>query len=191
VAHSPIQIETHRLILREWKESDAAFLLELNSNPEVVKYTGDPPFKSLTAATKFIQAYDHYEKHGYGRWLCVLKENSIPIGWCGLKWDEHEELIDLGYRFLQSHWNQGFATEAGLASLVVGFTHFHMKEIICRAMELNLPSFRVMEKMGFKYLKHGQCALHDARYYRLGREEFEVFWPHESWSSKVTYSLST
>ncbi len=188
---SPIVIETKRLILREWNESDAAFLLELNSNPEVVKYTGDPPFASLKAAQNFIQAYDHYQKHGYGRWLCVLKENAMPIGWCGLKWDKDEKLIDLGYRFLESHWNQGFATEAGFASLVVGFDHFGMKEIICRAMKLNLPSFRVMEKMGFKYLKDGQCALHDARYYRLGREEFEVFWPRETWPSKVTYSVST
>lgn len=189
--HKPIHIETNRLILREWNESDAAFLHLLNSDPAVVKYTGDPPFASEEKAREFIQNYNHYSMHGYGRWLCVLKDSGEAIGWCGLKWDEDEKLIDLGYRFLKSSWNQGFATEAAFACLVTGFRYFNMPEIICRAMELNLPSFRVMDKLRFNYLKHGQCALHDARYYRLGREEFEDIWPAETWPYNVTYSLST
>lgn len=54
-------LKAERLILREFIASDAKSLYELNSDPEVIKYTGDPPFVSLEDAEEFILNYDHYK----------------------------------------------------------------------------------------------------------------------------------
>jgi len=74
-------IKTDRLLLREFEIGDAAGLLELNSHPEVLKFTGDPPFDSLEQAQRFVETYDQYRLHGYGRWAVILKSNEEFIGW--------------------------------------------------------------------------------------------------------------
>ena len=60
-------IETPRLLLREFHLSDAEKMYELNSDPEVIKYTGDPPFKSVVETKEFLNQYKDYERNGYGR----------------------------------------------------------------------------------------------------------------------------
>ena len=57
-------IETERMYLREFSVDDASHFYELNSDPEVVRYTGDPPFESVEAAKKFLANYTEYEKNG-------------------------------------------------------------------------------------------------------------------------------
>jgi RimJ/RimL family protein N-acetyltransferase len=69
-------ISTPRLLLREFALKDAPALFELNSDPEVMKYTGDLPFATVNEAEDFIRAYHHYRDHGYGRWSVVLRETG-------------------------------------------------------------------------------------------------------------------
>ena len=91
-------LSTPRLLLREFSPSDAAAMYSLNSDPEVIRYTGDAPFESVQAAKTFLKSYNEYQNNGYGRWAVVLKESGAFIGWCGLKLNE-ENLVDLGFRF--------------------------------------------------------------------------------------------
>ncbi|MEZ4687860.1 MAG: GNAT family N-acetyltransferase [Bacteroidia bacterium] len=70
---------------------------ELNADPEVIRYTGDPPFGSVEEARKFIEEYDAYAKHGIGRWAVIEEEMGDFIGFCGLKKHDDGE-VDLGYR---------------------------------------------------------------------------------------------
>ena len=64
---------TERLFLRPFSSEDAKDIFELNSDPEVMKYTGDQPFGSITEARKFILSYNHYEKWNRGRLSVFLK----------------------------------------------------------------------------------------------------------------------
>lgn len=63
----------------------ADFLFELNSDPEVLMYTGDGAFENKGAAEDFIRNYAEYKRNGFGRWLVELKGSNTAIGWCGLK----------------------------------------------------------------------------------------------------------
>jgi ribosomal-protein-alanine N-acetyltransferase len=172
-----VQITTPRLHLYEWDTSHAQVLFDLNSDPEVIRYTGDPPFESVDEARRLIENYDQYRKYGHGRWLCELKDTGEVVGWCGLKKDKEKEneneFIDLGYRFFRKHWGKGFATEAAYASLAYGFEKLQMKEIIARAVSENEASIKVMQKLGMTYWKGGDCHSLPAHYYRIGGEEFE------------------
>lgn len=145
--------ETDRLLLIEITPNEAEFAYRLNLDPEVIKYTGDEAFDSIEEARAFLEKYDHYEKYGFGRWGVVLKETNKLIGWCGLKYTKELKEHDIGFRFFKNHWNKGYATEATIASLQIGFEKFNMTEIVGRAHGKNIGSIRVLEKSGLKFEK--------------------------------------
>lgn len=157
--------ESERLYFRMFVEEDAPELLELNSDPLVIKYTGDPPFKDFDEALKFVKEYDHYTKHGFGRWAVIRKVDHSFIGWCGLKYNEENE-IDIGFRLFRKEWGNGYATEAVRATLNYGINELSMNIIVGRAAAENIASIKVLEKTGFKYQKTSPChGIEDARYY--------------------------
>ena len=147
--------ETERLILREITPDDAEQTYLLNLDPEVVQYTGDDSFESVEAARHFLKQYDHYRRYGFGRWGVIRKSDGAFLGWCGLKYSAERDEYDIGFRFFKKYWNQGYATEAAMACLEMGFGHFAMPRIVGRAMVANTASIRVLEKVGLKYV--GPC----------------------------------
>lgn len=79
-----IVLETERLWLRLMTVADAPHAFELNSDPAVIRYTGDNAFESVEAAATFLGNYKDYEKHGVGRWAVIRKDDEAWLGWCGL-----------------------------------------------------------------------------------------------------------
>lgn len=146
-----IQLETPRLYLREMTADDAEHAYRLNLDPEVIRYTGDDAFESVEAARKFLEAYDHYKKYGFGRWAVIEKESGNYLGWCGLKYTQDLNEYDIGFRFFKIYWNKGYATEAAETCLRAGFTTFNMPEIVGRVMPENKASQRVLVKLGLEY----------------------------------------
>lgn len=142
-------LETSRLVLRELNLGDAKDFYALNSNPKVIRYTGDSAFKNIGEAKQFLENYQDYKLNGYGRWAVILKETNQFIGWCGLKFDNDE--TDIGFRFFEQEWNKGYATESALACLNYGFKELQLKCVIGRAMKTNIWSIRVLEKIGLEY----------------------------------------
>lgn len=148
-----IIIETPRLCLYEFADSDAPDFYELNADPEVMRYTGDKPFATIEEARELVRNYKQYELRGYGRWTMIHKQTGEFIGWCGLRYLEDWQETDIGYRLLRRFWNQGYATEAGKASIEYGFNQLSLPRIIGRARKDNLPSIRVLEKLGLAFEK--------------------------------------
>ena len=160
-------IESERLILRELDIKDSESFFKLNSDPLVLKYTGDVPFSSITAAETFLLNYSDYKKNGYGRWAVILKETSSFIGWCGLKLNE-ENLIDIGFRFFKEEWGKGFATESAKSVIDYGFNILKLKEIIGRASKNNISSIRVLEKLNMNFWKENSFeGVEESVYYRI------------------------
>jgi ribosomal-protein-alanine N-acetyltransferase len=149
--------QTSRLYLRELNPEDAENFYLLNLDPDVIQYTGDSSFSSIEEAKKFLEYYDHYEKHGFGRWAVIRSTDEAFLGWCGLKYSPELNEVDLGFRFYKSFWNQGYATEAASLCLELGFGKFGMNRIVGRAMSENLASIRVLEKVGFKPSSKQDC----------------------------------
>lgn len=142
--------ETPRLRLREFRADDAEALYRLNSDPDVMRYTGEPPFADLEAARNFLEHYS-YEPEGFGRWAVTLGETGEFMGFCGLERLKPRGDVDLGFRLFRRYWASGYATEAGKASLQAGFERFGLDEIISRVMRENGPSISVLQKLGMTY----------------------------------------
>lgn len=142
---------TDRLTLREFVPEDAEPLFRLNSDPEVLRYTGDRPFPDVSDALRYIESYDHYERHGFGRWAVLSRDDGKFIGFCGLQRDPESGAVDLAFRFFRRVWASGYATEASLACMQAGFRNFELNEIIGKALRENLPSISVLQKVGMRF----------------------------------------
>jgi [ribosomal protein S5]-alanine N-acetyltransferase len=160
-------IETNRLLLRTFTIEDAQLIYDLNLDPDVTQYTGDP-ISDLDHAREVLEKIilPQYALYNHGRWAVLVKPDLEFIGWCGLKRrPERDNEIDLGYRFFKHTWGKGYATEAAFACLKYGFEQLGMNRIIGRAMPQNLASLRVLEKCGMHYLGEEIVDEHPARTY--------------------------
>ncbi|MBP6025468.1 GNAT family N-acetyltransferase [Ferruginibacter sp.] len=149
-----IILETPRLILRRFTEADTRLLLQLNSNPEVLKYLHEPLLTTEEQALHVLQniILPQY-KNNLGRWAIHLKNTNEFIGWCGLKYRAELDEIDLGYRLMQEFWGKGYAFEAAKHTVDYGFNQLYLKKIVGRAHIDNAASLKILEKTGMQYIK--------------------------------------
>lgn len=140
-------ITSNRLFLRELNKQDALSFFLLNKNPKNLKYTGDVPFTNLDNAKQFLMNYEEYHKNGFGRWAVVRKSDLKFLGWCGLKRVGDE--VDLGFRFYEEFWNNGYATESAKAVIEYAFKHLQLEKLVARCHPNNLASKQVINKLGF------------------------------------------
>src|SRR6266436_1335330 len=145
-------LETDRLFLREYVEEEAEAFFKLNSDPEVLRFVRDKPLLNVKQARQIL--VDHpiadYRKYGFGRGACILKSTGEQIGFAGLKYLEEFGDVDVAFRLMRTHWGQGLATEAALASVRFGFANLGLKRIIGMVMPENIASVRVLEKTGLR-----------------------------------------
>src|SRR5437868_13596410 len=100
-------LETDRLLLRQFVETDAEAFFQLNSNPEVLRFVPDKQLHSVEEARQLL--IDHpiadYQKYGFGRGACILKSTGENIGFAGLKYLEEIGEVDVAYRLLPACWS--------------------------------------------------------------------------------------
>lgn len=148
-------LETERLILRRFTMDDVDALFLLNTVPELIRYTGNKPFRSREQAAEFMQKgplYD-YQHHGYGRLACVLKTTQQVIGFTGIKFIDELEENELGYRLLPAYWQMGLAKEAARAVLTQAKSELNLSRIISLIHPENNASKNVVRKLGFQFEK--------------------------------------
>lgn len=171
-----IFLETERLILRQFTENDTDNLLELNSDPDVVRFTSDAgqPTEYKVIQTQILpKFFTYYEKYdGYGVWAAIEKSSQAFIGWFLFRPAvdasyfnpafANESDIEIGYRLLKAAWGKGYATEGSKAIILKGFSVLGTQRVVSVALAANVASIRVMEKVGLKlekrfvYEGHGQ-----------------------------------
>jgi len=140
--------QTRRLQLRAFEDTDAEAFFRLNSNPQVIRYTGEAPCESIASAREGIRTHPDWPLYGIGRWAVIDKISGEVIGFAGLKCLTDLNEVDLGYRFLPQYWGRGLATEASIACVAYGFDELGLGRIIGITLPQNGASMRVLEKVG-------------------------------------------
>ena len=156
---------TERLALRRFTSADAANLLSLDGDPQVMRF--------LTGTTRSLaQIRDevlpdlagcHLRYPGFGYWAAESRAGGQFIGWFGLRpvtptgdaiehWPD-AGVASLGYRLRRSAWGQGYATEGARALVRLAFTGLGLREVVATTMAVNTGSRRVMEKAGLRYAR--------------------------------------
>lgn len=170
-----IHIETERLVLRDIETIDAAGLFDMDSDPDVHKFLGKKPIKTLEEAQALIaRIQSSYELHGIGRWAIVDKITQDFIGWTGLKYETslrpEFDYYDLGYRLRKKYWGQGIATESAIASLKYGFEQLQLQEINACADVQHTASNHILQKIGLQWIELFEYDGEPHNWYGLTRE---------------------
>ncbi|MCQ2319655.1 MAG: GNAT family N-acetyltransferase [Bacteroidales bacterium] len=144
-------METERLILRPWVETDAEALYKYASDPEVGPRAGWPPHQSVEESREIINGIFS----GEGMWAVELKETGEPIGCVGYLPSSASNLpiaddeAEVGYWIARPYWNQGICTEAMRAVVDYCFEVKCFTRLWGDYFPENLSSGRVMAKCGF------------------------------------------
>lgn len=145
-------LETERLILRPWQESDAEALFAYASDPEVGPPAGWPPHTSVENSREIIK--DVLSKP---ETYAVCLKNGKPIGSIGLHLNGSTDMTDrddeceLGYWIGKPYWGQGLIPEASRELLWHAFERLGMRAVWCGYYDGNEKSQKVQTKLGFVY----------------------------------------
>ena len=144
-------LTTPRLAIRQFTEGDVDHLLDLNSDPEVMRYLGRAPTREVLRDQIIPFHLDVYRRlDRLGTWAAEAAGNGDFLGWFHFRPGPDGDLtnIDLGYRLRRSAWHQGYATEGSRALITMGFTDLGVQRVFAHTMTANAASRRVMEKCG-------------------------------------------
>jgi ribosomal-protein-alanine N-acetyltransferase len=146
-------IDTERLLLRPFTLADAEAWLPLTSLPEIIRYTGDTPARSVEEAREILRTRPlrDYSVHGYGRMAVIEKSSGRLVGFSGLKYLEDLREADVGYRFLPDCWGKGYATESARVLMEQGRREHGLTRIVGMVHPENPASSRVLEKLGLRF----------------------------------------
>ena len=153
-------LETQRLILRPWQESDAKSLYEYAKDPDVGYPAGWPAHTSVENSRQIIR-----DVLSAAETYAVCLKDGKPIGSVGLKLKGHTDMTDredeceLGYWIGKPFWGQGLIPEASRELLRHAFEELGMRAVWCGYYEGNEKSRRVQQKLGFVY----QYTTHDLK----------------------------
>ncbi|RJG14305.1 N-acetyltransferase [Pseudomonas cavernicola] len=179
-----IELQSPRLVLRQWRASDLEPFAALNADPVVMEYFPACLTRAQSdALAARIQA--HFDQHGFGLWALERQDSGAFIGFTGLLQvgftAAFTPAVEIGWRLAREHWGQGFAREAAQAALACGFARLQLAELVSFTVPANRRSRAVMAALGMQHdpqddFDHPTLPLgHPLRrhvLYRLNREQW-------------------
>ena len=174
-------LETDRLVMRPFCDSDVDFLNYLHSDLDVTRYTLGRT-RSHNENIDYVKTMLTLHDQGIGHLVVIRKSDSSPIGRCGYSyfygvndgemdwfyWGDPKKvtrdgkifkLLELGYTYAKPAWGHGFATEAALAFQEFGYTQLGYDGFSSLVIKENIGSINVARKMGA--YKVVECMTHD------------------------------
>ena len=172
---------TERLVLRSWRDGDAALFEAACNTPAVTRYLGGLQTREeIEAAVERIRACE--AENGFCFWAVERQADGAFLGFCGLKRMNADGTPaamlgqpEIGWRLRQDAWGQGYAKEAATAALDVAFRRFGLDQVFAITMADNAPSWGLMRRLGmtarpdldFDMPVYGRHVS-----YRIGRDEW-------------------
>lgn len=150
-----MKLQTNRLILRPWQESDAESLYKYAQNPNIGPMAGWPPHPSIENSRKIITTVLSTRE----TYAVVLKETGEAIGSIGIMTVRSEihsarmtdSECEIGFWIGEPFWGEGLIPEAVNELLRYIFEDLRKTAVWCGYFDGNKKSKRAQEKCGFTY----------------------------------------
>jgi ribosomal-protein-alanine N-acetyltransferase len=141
-----LALRTPRLILREWRDGDAAAFAAMSVEPGLTEFLLPPDDQWVARACA------SWNRHGFGQFVVELPGEASFIGVVGLG-EAHAAVpaapaIEAAWRLARPFWGKGYAAEAARAAIDDGFGRLGLDQIIAITTIANRRSRRVMESLG-------------------------------------------
>ena len=149
-------LETDRLFLRPFCIEDAKEVFECwESDPDVAKYMFWESHNDINKTVDWVRKeMSKIDADDWYRWAIVLKETGELIGTGLIYIEEDYGKFEIAYNLGKKAWGVGYTTEAMQKIIKFAKEELGIKEIIGRHAEKNPASGKVLEKLGFVYVKH-------------------------------------
>jgi RimJ/RimL family protein N-acetyltransferase len=142
-------IETPRLRLRHWQQSDREAFARMHADADVMRDYGGPIDESASHI-KFDRYIGVWRAHGFGRWVVETHDRAF-LGYVGLMPSAPGHPIgphvEIGWRLVRHGWGHGYATEAAQAALKDAFSRVGLNEVLAYTADDNLRSKAVMHRL--------------------------------------------
>lgn len=170
--HTTNDIETPRLILREFSEEYYPHLYKTDADPDVMRYI--VPVRTPEQTRKRIDEIraNNCPLPGLGLRMAFDKQSGLFSGMFALKYTDAREEIEIGYRLPVERWGRGYATEGAAAMLHHGFCTVGLARIVAFVFPDNRASIRVLEKLGLLYEGYKQYNGKELLYYSMSSQRF-------------------
>ena len=142
-------VETERLVLRMFRESDTDAYAEMVADPEVMRFLGKPMSRQ-EAWRNMAMVLGHWHLRGFGFWAVEEKATGELAGRVGCWRPEGWPGLEVGWTLRRRFWGRGYATEAARASIDYAFTTLKQTRVISLIAPENINSIRVAERLGEK-----------------------------------------
>jgi RimJ/RimL family protein N-acetyltransferase len=172
-------LTTERLVLRPFTEDDVEALAPLQAEESFWWYPLRRGMTTEETAAFLSRVIARYDEDGFGLEAVIERESGDLIGWAGLAvphfLPEVLPSVEVGWRLAPSARGRGFATEAGAAAVRYGFTDGGLSRIVSIYEPENVPSGKVMERLGFtRFLVTKGSSGEELHVTELTREQWEA-----------------
>jgi RimJ/RimL family protein N-acetyltransferase len=148
-----MRLETERLIIRDWEPQDRDAYAAIVMDPDVRRFYFNVPTRA--EADALIDRFIEYSlRDGFGFLPVIRKSDGVLVGDVGLvpivMPVRGNPPVEIGWLLGKEHWGNGYAPEAAQAWLDCAFNVLHFPEVVAWTTVTNLPSQRVMQKLGMR-----------------------------------------
>ena len=145
-----IEVQTERLILRQWRKEDWPEFATINADPAVMEFY--PCTLSTEESNALAQKLEFLiSEKGWGLWAVESISEKSFMGFVGLHKTTYDlpvtPCVEIGWRLAKEYWGKGYATEAAKASLYIAFNRLGLSEVFSFTSVLNKKSWEVMERL--------------------------------------------
>lgn len=160
-----MQLQTERLLLRDFVPADWEAVLAYQSNPLYLRYypwTGRTPEAVQEFVSMFIRRQQEQPRTKFP-FAVTLRSTGQLIGNCGIRMEStsaHE--AGMGFELAPEQWGNGYATEAARAVLDFGFMELNLHRVWAECVADNIGSARVLTKLGMQL----EGRLREKEYYK-------------------------
>ncbi len=156
-----MELQTERLLLRQWHKGDFPAFADLNADPVVMQYY--PEILSANESDILANKFMHLiEKRGWGFWAVELLKDKSFIGFVGLNEPEYKlpvtPCVEIGWRLAKQYWGCGYATEAADEVLGFAFMTLELEQVCSFTSVVNKKSEAVMKRLNM--VKSAETFMH-------------------------------
>ena len=148
-----LQLESARLLLRQWRDEDLPAFAAMCADPQVMRYF-PAPLSRLQSTALIGRIRGHFAEHGFGLWALERKDTGAFIGFTGLGVVGFDApftpATEIGWRLAREHWGLGYASEAAWTALRCGFDRLALDEVVSFTTDTSTPLQNVMHLISMR-----------------------------------------
>lgn len=143
----PVEVETSRLLLRQWREADIESYAAYYSDVALAQYVGGRLTREK-AWRHMAALAGHWALRGFGYWAVEEKETGTFAGCVGLWFSDGWPELELGYWLMPEAHGRGYATEAGVSARDYAWEVVGAETLVSYIDPENEASKRVAKRLG-------------------------------------------